>query len=178
MPSDRTRFGAYGAAACAVAYGSMKLAQALGANALADKDPLRPDLRERLLARDPMFVASHWILATAAVIGVLTALATVRPWNVPRRPLIVLTWTIGLFMIVRAIGVLGFGFVGDTLVLTGVTPPDPEYADLSRHLARWDLALWSPFFLTWGTCWTLAARHTTRTRRAPGRTPQPEAHQP
>ncbi|MEV5570290.1 DUF3995 domain-containing protein [Spirillospora sp. NPDC052269] len=169
MPSDLTRLGAYGAAICAAAYGSMKLAQALGANALADKDPLRPDMRERLLARDPMFVASHWILATAAVIGVLLALATVRPWgrNVPRRLLLLTTWTLGLFMIVRAVGVIGFGFVGDTLVLTNTTPPDPEYVDLARYLARWDLTLWSPFFLTWGTCWTLAARHLTNTNRAP-----------
>ncbi len=75
--------GGYGAAALCVVYGSMKLAQALGANALADKDPLPPELHERLVARD---------------------------------------------------------------------------------LAWWDLLLWSPLFLLWGTCWTTAAVRLRRVR--------------
>ncbi|MBB4943177.1 hypothetical protein FHR32_007577 [Streptosporangium album] len=156
--ADRARVGAYGAAACAAAYGSMKLAQALGANALADKDPLPPQLREMLLARDPLFVASHWLLAGAAVVGVIVALATVRPWGVtvPRRLLLAIAWTLGVFMIARSIGGLGFGFVGDALLLTGVRPAPVEHAALARTLARWDLLLWSPFFLLWGMCWATA----------------------
>lgn len=156
--ADRARWGAYGAAACAAAYGSMKLAQALGANALADRDPLPPELRDRLLARDPMFVASHWALATAAVVGVMVALVTLRPWRsgIPRRLLLGITWALGILMIVRAIGIAGFGFVGDTLVLTGANPPPAEHAALAHTLARWDLMLWSPFFLVWGTCWATA----------------------
>ncbi|MCG5212917.1 DUF3995 domain-containing protein [Streptosporangium sp. KLBMP 9127] len=152
--ADRTRVGGYGAAACSALYGSMKLAQALGANALADKDPLPPELRERLLARDPLFVASHWVLATAAVVGVIVALATVRPWGVaaPRRLLVAIAWTLGAFMITRAIA----GIVGDTLLLTGVRPAPVEHAALAVDLARWDLLLWSPFFLLWGTFWAMA----------------------
>ncbi|MEU8250991.1 DUF3995 domain-containing protein [Nonomuraea sp. NPDC048916] len=136
----------------------MKLAQALGANALADKDPLPPHLRELLLARDPMFVASHWLLAGAAVVGVIVALATVRPWGltVPRRLLLTIVWTLGVFMIARSIGVLGFGFAGDALLLTGVRPAPVEHAALARTLALWDLLLWSPFFLLWGMCWATA----------------------
>ncbi|MET8910930.1 DUF3995 domain-containing protein [Micromonospora sp. NPDC004551] len=158
--TDRARIGGYLAAAGAAAYGSMKLAQALGANALADRDPLPPELRERLLARDPFFVASHWVLAGGAVVGVLVALATVRPWGatVPRRLLLAVAWALGGFMIARAVGVLGFGFVGDALLLTGVRPPPVEHAALARTLARWDLLLWSPFFLIWGTSWAIAAR--------------------
>ncbi|MFE3452000.1 DUF3995 domain-containing protein [Nonomuraea sp. NPDC059194] len=156
--TDRARLGGFGAAVCAAAYGSMKLAQALGANALADKDPLPPELRERLLARDPLFVASHWVLFAAAVVGVIVALATVRPWGaaVPRRLLLLITWTLGIFMIARSIGVVGFGFVGDVLLLTGVSPPPPEHTALATDLARWDLLLWSPFFLLWGACWATA----------------------
>ncbi|WP_344594224.1 DUF3995 domain-containing protein [Actinomadura vinacea] len=144
---------------CTAAYGLMKLAQALGANALADKDPLRPDLRERLLDRDPLFVAGHWILFAASIIGVLIALATVRPWGrrLPRRLLLATCRILGIAMILRSIGPVGFGFLGDTLVLTGLNPPPAEHADLVRHLARWDLMLWSPFFLTWGTLWTATA---------------------
>ncbi|SFL05179.1 Protein of unknown function [Streptosporangium canum] len=165
--ADRARVGAYGAAACAAAYGSMKLAQALGANALADKDPLPPELRELLLARDPLFVASHWLLAGAAVVGVIVALATVRPWGaaVPRRLLLTIAWTLGVFMIARSIGMVGFGFVGDALLLSGVRPPPAEHAALARDLARWDLLLWSPFFLLWGACWTMAGWRLGR--RAP-----------
>ncbi|HUR09602.1 MAG TPA: DUF3995 domain-containing protein [Nonomuraea sp.] len=156
--ADRARVGAYGAAVCAAAYGSTKLAQALGANALADKDPLPPQLRERLLARDPLFVASHWLLAGAAVVGVIVALATVRPWGarVPRWLLRTIAWTLGVFMIARSIGVLGFGFVGDARLLAEVHPAPVEHAALARTLARWDLLLWSPFFLLWGVCWATA----------------------
>lgn len=112
----------------------------------------------RLLARDPLFVASHWLLAGAAAVGVVVALATVRPWGakVPRRLLLTIAWTLGFLMIARSIGVLGFGFVGDALVLTGLRPPPAEHAALARNLARWDLLLWSPFFLLWGTCWATA----------------------
>ncbi|WP_229798206.1 DUF3995 domain-containing protein [Planomonospora parontospora] len=155
---------------CTAAYGLMKLAQALGANALADKDPLPPDLRQRLLARDPLFVASHWILFAVAVVGVLVALATVRPWGerVPRRILLAVTWTVGGFMILRAFGPVGYGFVGDTLVLTGLQPPPGGHTELARELARWDLLLWSPFFLVWGLLWTATAWHLARTGRGRG----------
>ncbi|GLX00259.1 hypothetical protein Misp02_43450 [Microtetraspora sp. NBRC 16547] len=152
----------------------MKLAQALGANALADKDPLPPELRERLLARDPLFVASHWVLAGAAMVGVIVALATVRPRSavVPRRLLLAIAWTLGVFMIARSIGVLGFGFAGDVLLLTGVRPPPVEHAALARNLARWDLLLWSPFFLLWGVCWTMAGWRLGR--RGPARQQEAE----
>jgi hypothetical protein len=142
----------------------MKLAQALGANALADKDPLPPALRDRLLARDPFFVASHWILAGLAAVGVLVALTAVRPRDtvVPRRLLGALTWTLGILMIARALGAVGFGFVGDILVLTGARPLPPGIA---HTLARWDLMLWSPFFLLWGVCWTLTGRRLRTANR-------------
>ncbi|WP_106398101.1 DUF3995 domain-containing protein [Actinocorallia populi] len=158
MPrADRARAGAYGAAVCAAAYGSMKLAQALGAGALADKDPLPPHLREMLLDRHPLFVASHWLLAGAAAAGVLVALAAVRPWGarLPRRPLRVIAWTLGVFMIVRAVGTPETGLIGDSLLLAGARDAPAGHAGLAFMLARWDLLLWSPFFLVWGVCWTV-----------------------
>ncbi|WP_427891474.1 DUF3995 domain-containing protein [Kribbella sp. GL6] len=169
MPADRLRFGAYGAAAGCVAYGAMKLAQALGATVLADKDPLPPDLRDRLLARDPLFVASFWVMAGAAVIGVVVALSTVRPWGraVPRRLVLAMVWPIGIAMVARSVGVLGFGFVGDILTLGG-HPDLGSKAALAEELARWDLLLWSPFFLIWGACWTATA--VRMSRRMPSRT--------
>lgn len=160
-----TRWGAYGASAFTGAYGIMKLAQALGANALADKDPLRPDLRARLLARDPVFVASHWVLFALAAVGVVLALSTVRPWGwrVPRRPLLVLAAGLGALMVLRSCAPVGFGLIGDVRVLTGLAPPPSRYAELSRMLARWDLFLWSPYFLVWGLLWLTTALHLRRT---------------
>ncbi len=162
---DGGRWAGYGAAACAAAYGSMKLAQALGANALADKDPLPPHLRERLLARDPFFVTSHWVLAGAAVVGVVAALATTRGGPLPRL-LRLICWTLAVFMITRSIGFVGAGIVGDTLTLTGLRRPPAEHAELARMLTRWDLMLWSPFFLLWGVCWAVAGWRLGRMRRA------------
>lgn len=160
--------GAYGAVVCAAAYGSMKLSQALGANALADKDPLPPHLREMLLDRHPLFVASHWLLACAAAVGVVVALASVRPWGarLPRPPLRVIVWTLGVFMIVRAVGTWETGLVGDSLLLAGVRDAPAEHPGLAFMLARWDLLLWSPFFLFWGACWTTAAVRLRRVSKS------------
>jgi uncharacterized membrane protein len=60
--------------------------------------------------------------------------------------------------------VSGFGFVGDALLLTGVRPAPVEHAALARDLARWDLLLWSPFFLLWGVCWTTVGWRLSRRR--------------
>ncbi|GAA0955566.1 DUF3995 domain-containing protein [Actinocorallia libanotica] len=168
--ADRARVGAYGAAVCAAAYGSMKLSQALGANALADKDPLPPHLREMLLDRHPLFVASHWLLACAAAVGVVVALASVRPWGArfPRLPLRVIAWTLGVFMIVRAVGTWESGLVGDSLLLAGLRDAPAEHTELAFMLARWDLLLWSPFFLVWGICWAMTGRRLGRRDPADG----------
>jgi hypothetical protein len=71
-------------------------------------------------------------------------------------------------MIARAFGVVGFGFAGDAMLLTGLRPAPAETAVLARELAWWDLLLWSPFFLVWGVSWTLVGwrlgRRTERER--------------
>ncbi|GAB3662288.1 hypothetical protein GCM10027589_25060 [Actinocorallia lasiicapitis] len=167
------RWPAYATCVWTSAYGLMKLAHAhahaLGSDFLVDKEPMRPDLRELMLARNGWFVAGYWLMFAAATIGVLLALATIQPWGrrIPRRLLATATWTLGIVMIVRSVGPVGFGFLGDTLLLTGLNPPPAEHADLARYLAHWDLMLWSPFFLTWGALWTATAWRFTRT------TPQP-----
>ncbi|MDL4776758.1 hypothetical protein [Actinomadura xylanilytica] len=74
-------------------------------------------------------------------------------------------------MVLRSIGPVGFGLLGDTLTLTGLRPPPAQYLQLSRHLARWDLVLWSPFFLTWGVLWLAVAKtastHPQKHAKAP-----------
>ncbi|WP_199536792.1 DUF3995 domain-containing protein [Spongiactinospora gelatinilytica] len=110
-------------------------------------------------------MASHWVLAGAAAVGVIVALLTLRPWSagVPRRLLLVIFWSLGAFMIARSVGVLGFGFVGDAAVLTGLRPPPVEHRALARDPAWWDLLLWSPFFLLWGTCRAVSGWRLSRT---------------
>jgi hypothetical protein len=68
-------------------------------------------------------------------------------------------------MIARSIGVVGFGFVDDALVLSELRSPPAEYAVPARELAWWDLLLWSPFFLVWGACWTAVGWRLRRTDR-------------
>ncbi|GAA1576268.1 hypothetical protein GCM10009678_68710 [Actinomadura kijaniata] len=163
----RQRWAAYATCVLTGAYGLMKLAHALGSDVLVDKEPMRPDLRVQMLARDGWFVASYWIMAAVAIAGVLLALATVQPWGrrLPRRLLLGLTGGIGALMVLRSVGPVGFGFLGDALVLTGLRPPPAEHAELARHLARWDLMLWSPFFLAWGALWIATARQFARRTR-------------
>ncbi len=96
----------------------------------------------------PLFVASHWLPAN--VPG--TAL--------PRLPRVIARAS-AVFVIVRSTGLVGFGFVGDALVLTG------GHADLARTLAWWDLLLWSPFSLLWGGCWATAGWRPGRGCPAP-----------
>ena len=156
------------AAGCSALYGAMKLAHAFGAAFLADKSPLPLELRARLLDRDPLFVASHWLLAGLALLGVVVALATVRPWGraAYRWILAGTCWGLAAVMLLRAVGASGFGFVGGTLALTGASGSWAELSPLLCDLVLWDLALWSPFFLVWGTSWLLAGWHVVRPRRA------------
>lgn len=175
MPSDRTRIAVYGGCLCSAAYGLLKLAHALGSSLLLEHTPLPPALRDRVLDREPIFVTTHWLLAVAALLGVVIALTTLRPptpsghrHRLPRLILLVIAWAAGALMVARALGGLGYGVIGDLLVLTGIqTPPEPDQLGLADELARWDLALWSPFFLVWGLCWLGTAWGLTRRRTPP-----------
>lgn len=145
-------------------YGTLKLYWALGGTALTSSAPLPRSGREELVAQTPGTMAGHWISVGLVLLGALAALATVRPWGqvLPRRLLTVPMWITGALMVLRACGALGFGFVGDAMVLTGVLHVDPPDADIARHLSRVDLLLWSPYFLVWGLLWGATAWATPR----------------
>lgn len=126
------------------AYGALKLYWVLGGELLVRQAPV-PDVPSSTLT------VLNWASVALAAIGIALALATVReprpPW-----PLVVgLPAVIGALMLARAAS----GADGDIIVLSGA-------ADGSAYIARWDLALWSPFFAAWGTAWCLAARAARR----------------
>ncbi|HEU0288750.1 MAG TPA: DUF3995 domain-containing protein [Nocardioidaceae bacterium] len=152
-----TKAARYVVIACAGAYGAMKLWWLLGGDLLKAQTPLPQDAQQNLLAGSPLTTASHGITALLAAAAVLVAwsLGTGRAGRRVERLLRIGAVLVGVLMIVRAVGGLGFGFVGDALVLAGViSVGDPRYAD---HVARWDLFLWAPYWLLFGVAWVSLA---------------------
>lgn len=148
------RRAALAAAVGCAGYGALKLYWALGGELLMREAPLSADERRDLLERTPGMVASHWAMVALAAIGIALAVATVRDRRLPRLLVVGLPALIGALMLFRA-AVLGAA--GDVAVLTGA-------ADGETYTARWDLALWSPFFAAWGAAWALAALAARRRR--------------
>jgi hypothetical protein len=135
------------------AYGALKLQWALGGELLLRETPLPADARRDLLERTPAAVAGHWAAFALAAIGIALALVTVRHRRLPRLLVVGLPALIAGFMLARA----AWGAASDVSVLTGA-------ADGSTRTARWDLALWSPFFAAWGVAWGLVALAARRPR--------------
>jgi hypothetical protein len=134
------------AAAGCIAYGAMKLSWALGGELLMRESPVSSQALADMLAREPGWVASHWASVALAAVGVGVAAATARGDRLPRALAVWLPAAIGILMVVRA----GYGAAGDVVTLAGGT-------DDARHIARWDLALWSPLFGAWGAAWLRAS---------------------
>jgi hypothetical protein len=146
-----------GVVGCTAGYGALKLYWALGGSAGLREAPLPQAAIQQAIARDPAAVAGHWISVGLAVVGIGAALATVHPWGrkLPRWVLIGPLCALSVLMILRAV----LQAIGDIQrLLHGVSAT-------SAHTARWDLALWSPFFLVWGILWgVLVGRFVIRTR--------------
>jgi len=111
---------------------------------------------------DPKMTHASWFVPLGlwgtdvlALAGIAVALATVQPWGwvAPRRLLLALTGAGAVLLVLRAVLLL----VQDVLLLTGVTTVAAHEATLAHRLARWDLLLWSPYFLVWGILWGATA---------------------
>ena len=152
---------AYCAAGITAAYGLLKAYWVFGGDALWSIAPLSQEMIDKVRSdtAPTWFVVADAVSVVLAAVGVVFALATVRP----RRWLPVWLvrwslWPLATLMVLR--GVLGI--IGDVLqVASGESGP-------VTHTALWDLVLWAPLFLIWGLLW--AATAVTYTRRA--RTPR------
>lgn len=151
---------------CAVAYGAMKLDWALGGTLLMRQTPLPTGARDDLLTAAPGAVAGSWASVALALAGMAAALhlsGRFGPHGRLRRAMLLAgSWAGCVFMVARALGLLGYGFAGDLRVLAGWVSVPPAHAGLARFQAQWDLVLWSPYWLLFGTCWGLAARRYRR----------------
>ena len=149
-----------GACLGAAAYGALKLHWALGGSTLMTEAPLPAAAIDDLLAREPATVAGHWITVALAQVAIVAALATTRAWaaTLPRWLVPAGCWLLATAMVLRGAGqMIGSG----QRLLAGVS-------EQAAHTARWDLFLWSPFFLLWGICWAgLGWSHRVNRRRRP-----------
>lgn len=152
------RWPVYGACACTLAYGGLKVYWALGGMALIAESPLPPDAITDLLARTPAAVRGHLIGVALSVAGVVAAFATVSGWGrvFPRWLVLVGTWLLATLMVIR-----GMGQIIGGIQRLGLDPPPS-----ARYTITWDVALWSPFFLIWGLLWgAVAWQYARDTRR-------------
>lgn len=116
--------------------------------------------KEEELIRDPGFIASGlWGVAALCLLAGLIALATVQPWGrrIPRRVRLVGAWGVCVVLALRAFLYPGFLFSGlRVLGIVGIS----EQADPMWF--RWDLVLWSPWFLVGSIVFGAAARSLRR----------------
>jgi hypothetical protein len=151
---------AYGAAGITAAYGVLKAYWVFGGSGLWSIAPLSPEMIDKVRSHTAptWFLVADAVSVVLAVVGVVFALATVRP----RRwlPVGLVRWTLwplATFMVVlRAM----LSILGDVhQIAFGGSGP-------LTHTALWDVALWSPLFLVWGLLWGATA--LTYARRARG----------
>lgn len=150
---------AYCAAAITAAYGLLKAYWVFGGDALWSIAPLSQEMIDKVQSHTAptWFVVADAVSVVLAVVGVLFALATVRP----RRwlPVWLVRWTLlplATLMVLRAM----LSIIGDVLqIASGASGP-------VTHTALWDLALWAPLFLIWGLLWAATALTYTRRARA------------
>jgi hypothetical protein len=153
---------AYCAAAITAAYGLLKAYWVFGGEALWSIAPLSQELIDEVRSGNAptWFVVADAVSVVLAVVGVLFALATVRPrrW-LPVRLVRWTLWPLATLMVLR--GTLSI--IGDVLqIASGESGP-------ITHTALWDLALWAPLFLIWGLLWAATAVTYARRARTPRR---------
>ena len=155
---------AYGAAALTAAYGALKAYWVFGGTALWEIAPLPQSMidKARTHTAPTWFVIADAATVAMAVAGIFFALATVhaRRW-LPLWLVRVSLWPLAAMMVLRA----SLASIGDVYgLVTG---------ELTRT-ARWDLVLWSPFFLIWGLLWAATAlTYARRVRANRAESPEP-----
>ena len=162
MRSDLARAGAaYTALALATGYGAIKLQWALGGALLMDQTPLSASARDHLLDHRAGTVVADAAGVALAVLGVLAALHLAGHFapfgRLHRRVMLIGVWSGCVLMVARGLGLLGYGFYHDLLLLGGFVSVTPADVAEFHDTARWDLFLWSPYWLVFATAWGVAA---------------------
>jgi hypothetical protein len=151
---------AYCAAAITTAYALLKAYWVFGGHALWSIAPLSQEMIDKVRSdtAPTWFVVADAVSVVLAVVGVLFALATVRPRRWLPAWLVRWTlWPLATLMVLRGM----LGIIGDALqIVSGESGP-------VTHTALWDLTLWAPLFLIWGLLWAATALTYTRRARAP-----------
>ena len=149
---------AYCAAGITGAYGVLKAYWVFGGTALWSIAPLSQEMIDKVRSHTAptWFVVADAVSVVLAIVGVLFALATVRP----RRWLPVwlvrwALWPLATFMVLRGM----LGIIGDVQQIASGA------SGALTHTALWDLALWAPLFVIWGLLWAATALTYTRRKR-------------
>ncbi len=106
---------------------------------------LKPRAHEERVINDPAFTLSGlWGVAALCLLASVIALATVRPWGhrLPRWMPIVGAWGVCAVLAIRGLmfpGILG-GFAIEFGIIDLAETSDPTWN-------RWNIVLWSPWFL-------------------------------
>jgi hypothetical protein len=134
---------AYAAAILAFGYALVSLYWAFGGEGLVSTVGGYVQSFARQGGAGPVLVAAAATLAK--LVGVLLALALVRPWGrvISRR------WLLAVAVAASAVLVLygGANVVGGILVLSGAIHPSGA---VDRNALRWHAELWDLWFLVWG----------------------------
>jgi Protein of unknown function (DUF3995) len=146
---------AYAAAAWSILFAAMSAFWALGGT--LGLDTLGNEIERDARAREPDVIALVWVTALLKVVGAALAIALVRPWGrvLPRRPLVIATWIVGLGVLAYALA----SFAQHGLMKADVV--DTPVA-LGSSAVGWHLALWDPFWLLGGLLFIAAARQAGR----------------
>jgi hypothetical protein len=120
-------------------------------------DTLGNEIEREARARDSETIALVWVTALLKLVAAALALALVRPWGwpLPRRPLVITTWIVGLGLIAYALA----NFVQHGLMKADVV--DTPRA-LGTSAVGWHLGLWDPFWLLGGLLFSAAALRAGR----------------
>lgn len=153
--AERAGYG-YAAAAWAFLFALPHLYWGLGGRAGLRFSLALKGAAEDELIRDPWFVATGlWGVAALCTLAGVIGLATVRPWGcrLPRWLLLTASGAVCAVLLLRALFYPGFVFSGLRVFgAIGVSEDaDPDWF-------RWDLVLWSPWFLVGSVLFGVATR--------------------
>jgi hypothetical protein len=113
---------------------------------------LAEEIRIRILARDPAFLAALWVTGSLKLAASAFAVALSRSWKPSiRRVLSLVGWITGVGLILWGCGYLVLG----SLMLVGVKETPPSWGPSA---AQWYVVLWGPLWILGGALFLASVR--------------------